>query len=54
MKGRKKIQKIPYYHGDGWFIGVWYLSHFQQYWRSVLLVKETGVPGENHRTVASH
>jgi hypothetical protein len=23
-------------------------------WRSVLLVEETGVPGENHRTVASH
>jgi hypothetical protein len=23
-------------------------------WRSVLLVKETGVPGENHRPVASH
>jgi hypothetical protein len=23
-------------------------------WRSVLLVGETGVPGENHRLVASH
>jgi hypothetical protein len=23
-------------------------------WRSVLLVEETGVPGENHQTVASH
>jgi hypothetical protein len=23
-------------------------------WRSVLLVKETGVLGENHRPVASH
>jgi hypothetical protein len=23
-------------------------------WRSVLLVEETGVPGENHRTGASH
>jgi len=23
-------------------------------WRSVLLVKETGVLGENHRTVANH
>jgi hypothetical protein len=23
-------------------------------WRSVLLVEETGEPGENHRTVASH
>jgi len=23
-------------------------------WRSVLLVEETGEPGENHRPVASH
>jgi len=23
-------------------------------WRSVLLVEETGVPGENHRPLASH
>ena len=23
-------------------------------WRSVLLVEENGVPGENHRPVASH
>jgi hypothetical protein len=23
-------------------------------WRSVLLVEETGGPGENHRSVASH
>jgi len=23
-------------------------------WRPVLLVEETGVPGENHRPVASH
>jgi hypothetical protein len=23
-------------------------------WRSVLLVEETGVPGENHRPVGSH
>ena len=23
-------------------------------WRSVLLVKETGIPGEKHRPVASH
>ena len=23
-------------------------------WRSVLLVEETGVPGETHRDVASH
>ena len=34
------------------------LRHFQQIsvisWRWVLLPKETGVPGENHRPVASH
>ena len=23
-------------------------------WRSIFLVEETGVPGENHRPVASH
>ena len=23
-------------------------------WRSILLVEETGVPGENHRSDASH
>jgi hypothetical protein len=23
-------------------------------WRSVLLVEDTGVPGENHQPVASH
>ena len=23
-------------------------------WQSVLLVEETGIPGENHRPVASH
>ena len=23
-------------------------------WRSVLLVEETGVPGDNHRSVANH
>jgi len=23
-------------------------------WRSVLLVEETGVPGENHRPIVSH
>ena len=23
-------------------------------WRPVLLVEDTGVPGENHRSVASH
>jgi hypothetical protein len=34
----------------------WYLQydlHFRSWW-SVLLVEETGVPGENHWSVASH
>ena len=40
-------------------LGIWYLTPlttiFQlYYWRSVLLVEETGVSGENHRPVASH
>ena len=34
------------------------LTHFQQIsvisWSSVLLVEETGVPGERHQPVASH
>jgi hypothetical protein len=40
-----------------WF-GLWCLTPFSNIsvisWRSVLLMKETGVPGENHRPVASH
>ena len=31
--------------------GLWCLTHFQQ---SVLLVEDTRVPGENHRSAASH
>jgi hypothetical protein len=30
------------------------LSTIFQLWRSVLLVEETGVPGEKHKPVASH
>jgi hypothetical protein len=45
---RKKI----YIHKDG------VKRHFQQYFSyfawSVLLVEETGVPGENHRPVANY
>ena len=40
----------------GWF-GLWCSTPFStifQSYRSVLLVKETGVPWENHRPVASH
>jgi hypothetical protein len=41
---------------DGWFMV--FNAIFNNIsvisWRSVLLVEETGVPGENHRFVASH
>ena len=43
----------------GWFsFGLWFLMPLSNIsvissW-SVLLVKEIGVPGENHRTVVSH
>ena len=43
-----------------WGLGLWSLTPlstiFQLYrtWWSVLLVGETGVPGENHQPVASH
>jgi hypothetical protein len=37
---------------------VWYKATFNNIsvisWQSVLLVEETGVPGENHLPVASH
>ena len=41
--------------------GLWFIAFNATFnnisvisWRSVLLVEETGVPGENHRPVASH
>jgi hypothetical protein len=44
-----------------WFYGLWFMvvdATFNDIsiisWRSVLLVEKTGVPGENHRPVASH
>jgi len=39
---------------SGWFMvfKATYISAI--YWQSVLLVEETGGPGENHRPVASH
>jgi hypothetical protein len=39
-------------------LGLWYLTPLSKmsvrYWWSVLLLDETGVPGENHRPAASH
>ena len=38
-------------------LGLWYLMPLStkfQFYRSVLLVEETGVPGDNHRPVACH
>jgi len=40
-------------------IGLWCLTPLSTIfsvisWRSVLLVEETGLPGEKHRPVASH
>jgi hypothetical protein len=44
-----------------WFGLVWFIVFAATFnnisvipWQSVLLVEETGVPGENHRPVASH
>ena len=36
----------------GWFMVFNNISTIS--WRSILLVEETGIPGENHRPVASH
>jgi hypothetical protein len=40
----------------GWFMVL--IANFNNIsvlsWRSVLLVQETGLPGENHRPIASH
>jgi hypothetical protein len=38
-----------------WLVGLWCLTPLSVIsWWSVLLVKETGVPGEKHRSVATH
>jgi len=33
------------------WLGLWYLNPFSPLFQLVLLVEETGVPGENHRPV---
>jgi hypothetical protein len=39
----------------GWLVGLWCLTLLSTIlWWSILLVEETGKPGENHRPVASH
>ena len=54
-----EIEESPCkYNGSG--LGLWWLKplstifHAVISWWSVLLVEETGGPGENHRPLASH
>jgi ammonia channel protein AmtB len=57
---RNKCIFIPFHHFFIVFIYYWggYSVTFNNIsiisWRSVLVVNETGVPGENHRPIASH
>ena len=45
--------QMNYYDGLAWFYGVQqYFSYIS--WRSVLLVEETELQGENHQPTASH
>jgi len=37
----------------GWF-GLWCLTPLSRIFHFIVPVRETGVPRENHRTVASH
>jgi hypothetical protein len=46
---KKKLHKVWFMVFNATFNNISAIS-----WRSVLLVKETGVPGENHRPLASH
>jgi hypothetical protein len=52
----KSSGTVPYVERFGWFMV--FNATFNNIsvisWRSVLLVEETGVPGDNHRPVASH
>jgi len=47
---------VVYFKGWGWIMvfSVTFNNISVISWRSVLLIEETGVPGENHRPVASH
>jgi hypothetical protein len=45
----KKLLRVWMYDANATFNNISVIS-----WRSVLLVDETGVPGENHRPVTSH
>jgi hypothetical protein len=51
----RELKKLVVIVGLG--LGLWYLMPLStkfQFYRSVLLVEETGVLGENHRPVACH
>jgi hypothetical protein len=53
---RKNISRDPGIDGLGWFMvfNATFNNISDVSWRSVLLVKETGVPGENPLLAASH
>ena len=48
------LHPIIYLDGKCFFDGATFNNISVISWRSVLLVKDTGVPGENHRPAASH
>ena len=54
----KMVRVIKYIGGSTWVRVMMFNVTFNNIsaisWRSALLVEETGVPGENHRPVASH
>ena len=59
-QGQHELQQYIYilsFHGLLWVCYMVFKATFNNIttisWRSVLLVEETGVPGENHRPVAS-
>ena len=54
LKIEKISQKLLYIGLELWCLNVTFNNIPVISWRSVLLVEETRVPGENHRPVTSH
>jgi hypothetical protein len=48
------ITRVHYFMGRVMVFNVTFNNISVISWRPVLLVEETGVPGDNHRLVASH